>query len=259
VEFDFLPARFNVANIVSRWRERYHAGEEPTHAHAGEGPVTSPHEQTVAVGLADLAGRHFDRLPLRSLRDFFCARPPDSADLAGFRSMLLQEGRVERWETTERGLITEARLGPLAYAREATMDPTGTLRVDWRFSPPDAGVEGWFGTLLCLTLLARQAPDRSVVLIGMDGRERRGAPGDTLQSDDVARLVLEDRAFGFALDITPAPGARLAACPIETLQRSEDRLETTYQGTVFALCWALSPSGPPSPAPGLRLAFRRLT
>src|SRR5439155_19556718 len=225
VEFDFLPCRFNVANIVSRWRERYHAGEEPTHAHAGEGPVTSPHEQTVAVGLADLAGRHFDRLPLRSLRDFYCARPPDPAGLAGFRSMLIQKGRVESWETSERGLITVARLGPLAYTREATMDPSGALQIAWRPSPPGAGAEGWFVTLLCLTLLARRAPDRSVVVVGTDGRERRGAPGDPLEADGVARLVLEDRAFGFALDIIPAPAARLAACPIETLQRSEDRLE----------------------------------
>src|SRR5207247_886864 len=82
----------------------------------------------------------------------------------------------------------------------------------------------------------------------VDGRERRGAPGDPLEVDGVVRLALEDRAFGFALDIIPAPAARLAACPIETLQRSEDRLETTYQGTVFALCWAVSPPGPPSTA-----------
>ena len=259
VEFDFLPCRFNVANIVSRWRERYHAGEEPTHAHAEGGSVASPHEQTVAVDLADLEGRHFDRLPLRSLRDFFCAHPPDPVALGAFRSMLLQQGRVDRWQTSARGLISEARLGPLAYAREVTMDESGDLRVAWRTAPSGAGAEGWFGTLLCLTLLARQAPDRSVVVVSVDGRERRGAPGDPLEVDGVVRLALEDRAFGFALDIIPAPAARLAACPIETLQRSEDRLETTYQGTVFALCWAVSPPGPPSPASTLRLAFRRLT
>src|SRR2546425_13367185 len=94
-----------------------------------------------------------------------------SAALAAFRSMLLQQGRVDRWETSERGLISEARLGPLAYAREVTMDDSGDLRVAWRMAPPGAGAEGWFGTLLCLTLLARQATDRSMVVTGKDGRE----------------------------------------------------------------------------------------
>jgi len=259
VELDYLPSRFNIANIVSRWRERYHEGTEPTHTQAEAGAVASPHERTFAVSRADLEGRHFDRLPLRSGRDFFCAHPPDPATLVGFGAMQLLEGRLARWETTDRGLVSEARLGPLSTTREVTMDPSGELRFAWKHAAAGPPEEGWFGTLLCLTLLARAAPDRSVVVIGEDGRERRGTPGDPLAAERVARLTLEDRAFGFALDVVPAPAARLAACPIETLQRSEDRLEATYQGTVFALCWALSPRGASPPSTGLRLSFRSLS
>ncbi|OLC55405.1 MAG: hypothetical protein AUH92_02225 [Acidobacteria bacterium 13_1_40CM_4_69_4] len=259
VELDYLPCCFNIANVVSRWRERYHEGEDLTH-HPAEGvSVVSPHERAVGVRAADLKGRHFDRLPLRSLRDFFCSRPPSPAALAGFSGMQLMQGRLERWEATGGGLRSEARLGPLTYVREVTMDASGELRAAWRPAVAGPDATGWLGTLLCLTLLARQSADRATVVRHDDAREVRGAPGDPIEAERVARLTLEDRAFGFALDITPVPAAHLVACPIETLQRSEDRLETTYQGTVFALCWALPPPGAPPPAPELRLAFRRLT
>ena len=258
VELDYLPCRFNVANIVSRWRERYHGGEEPVHASAEGAAIASPHERELRVSPADLEGRRFDRLPLRSARDFFCARPPEPTDLAGFDGMHLLEGRVDRWRATESGLISDMHLGSLVYSREVVMDPSGDLRFLWRLADEGAHPEGWLGTLLCLTLLTGRAPDRSLLLQDGRGTIRRFAPGDSLAADDVARVSLEDHAFGFALDILPEPAARLATLPVETLQRSEDRLESTYQGTIFAICWALTRHGAPRVSPGLRLAFRRL-
>jgi len=138
------------------------------------------------------------------------------------------------------------------------MDPSGDLRFLWWLADEGAHPEGWLGTLLCLTLLTGRAPDRSLLLQDGRGAIRRTAPGDSLAADDVARVSLEDHAFGFALDILPEPAARLATLPVETLQRSEDRLESTYQGTIFAICWALTRHGAPRVSPGLRLAFRRL-
>ncbi|MGH2627483.1 MAG: alpha-amylase/4-alpha-glucanotransferase domain-containing protein, partial [Anaerolineales bacterium] len=102
-----------------------------------------------------------------------------------------------------------------------------------------AGGAPWFGTLLCLSLLARQAPDRALRIRLDGGSETLRGPGERAQEEGVAGFALEDRAFGFALDLVPVPAARLVTAPIETLQRSEDRLETVYQGTLFALCWPL--------------------
>jgi len=260
VELDYLPSRFNVANVVSRWRERYHGEDDLAHAPVPAGDLASPHEQAVGIRTADLEGRPFDRLPLRSLRDFVCELPPEPATLGDFRGLDLLEGRPAAWRTTGRGLITEAAPGPLRYCREVSLDPSGVLHVVWRSMSFERQKPGWFGTLLCLTLLARRAEDRSLIVRREEGGgERRGAPGDPVEETRVARLTLEDHVFGFALDVVPSPAARVVACPIETLQRSEDRLETTYQGTIFALCWAWPPPGNPPPAAELRLEFRRLT
>jgi len=81
VELDYLPSRFNVANVVSRWRERYHGEDDLAHAPVPVGDLASPHEQAIGIRPADLEGRPFDRLPLRSLRDFVCELPPDPATL----------------------------------------------------------------------------------------------------------------------------------------------------------------------------------
>ena len=208
---------------------------------------------------ADLETRPFDRLALRSLRDFIGERPPDTASLADFRGLDLLHGRPSAWRTTERGLIIEMDHGPLRYSREVTLHPSGGLQVVWRSTASTRSTGGWFGTLLCLTLLARRAEDRSAIVRREDGSEGKGAPGDPIEEGRLARLTLEDHAFGFALDVVPTPTARLVACPIETVQRSEDRLETTYQGTIFALCWPWPPREGPPRAVEVRLAFRRLT
>ena len=259
VELDFLPARFNVTNVVSRWRERYHDAADLTHSPAAPGALASPHEQAIGIRAGELEGRHFDRLPLRSLRDFWSAAAPESVGLAGFREMDLLSGRLEEWETTRRGFRSRAGLGPLRYGRSVAMEPSGDLTISWDLPPEAAKRGGWFGTLLCFSLLAREAPDRSLILREGSGREVRQAPGASLDMETVAGAILEDRAFGFALDLAPAPAARLAACPIETLQRSEDRIETAYQGTLFALCWpAAEVAGGPG-GPGLRMAFRKLS
>ncbi|HKN48171.1 MAG TPA: alpha-amylase/4-alpha-glucanotransferase domain-containing protein, partial [Candidatus Polarisedimenticolia bacterium] len=115
---------------------------------------------------------------------------------------------------------------------------------------------GWFGTLLCLSLLTRKAPDRALAIeTGQDGASRH-APGDALEARGVSRIVFEDRAFGFALDLAPRPGARLITAPIETLQRSEDRYEAAYQGTLVALCWSLESIAGIGDGPALVLSFR---
>ncbi len=272
VELDYLPARFNVTNVVSRWKEAYHAGVDQTHAQGAAGPLASPHERAAGVPRAALEGRRFDTLPLRSLRDFWSPRPPDVARLERLDDLQLVHGRLQAWEKTERGLRAQGALGAVRWAREAGMEPSGALRVRWEVAdcaggrprPAGAGAarggdpeSGWFGTLLCLSLLTAQAPDRSLRVLEEDGRESRAAPGERIERARVTALRLEDRAFGFSLDVVPSPPARLVAVPIETLQRSEERVHTAYQGTLFALCWALDAAGATA-TPELRIEFSPL-
>jgi alpha-amylase len=256
VELDFLPSRFNVANVVSRWREAYHAGADQTHAPADAGEARSPHEQAVGLGPEEIASRPFDDRPLRSLRDFAAPAAPASSGLARFEGMAFLEGRLPGWSLLPDGFRAACRLAGVDYERTARMEPDGALEIVWRLGGA-LPAESWFGTLLCLTLLTGDAPDRAVVVADRSGSVARGAPGERRDAAQVERLTLEDRAFGFALDILPEPAARLAMAPIETLQRSEDRVQPAYQGTLFALAW---PAASASAAPlRLRLRWRTLS
>jgi alpha-amylase len=258
VELDDLETRFNVTNVLSRWKEAYHEGVDIAHDGSGEGAVASPHEAQVGIKAADLEGRVFDTLPLRSLRDFFCDAPPDPGRLGRFDGLTLVSGRPASWEPAPEGFrVRISRPGP-GYERVVSAGDGGDLDVNWRF---DAAPPGWFGTILCLSLLTPKDDDRSRTIVRAGGgAAERGAPGDPIEVEEAVRLVLEDRVFGFALEVAITPAARLIATPIETLQRAEVRYEAAYQGTMFALCWQL-PQGPPGrPAerggPALRFSFR---
>jgi 4-alpha-glucanotransferase len=251
-ELDDLATRFNVTNVVSRWRESYHAGHDVTHAAAGDGGVASPHEREVGVAESDLAGRTFDTRPLRGLRDFSAAGAFDSEGLARFDGMNFAEGRARSWRAGPRGFTLRVAQPGLTATRTITAEDGGTLRVEWDVETVDGG---WFGTLLCLSLLTPRDEARSRLVVDDSGGEHRGAPGDPIVVEAARRLVLEDRVFGFALEAEFAPGARLVAAPIETLQRAEVRYESAYQGTMFALCWPASVARRAGAGPGLRLRF----
>ena len=257
-ELDDLATRFNVTNVVSRWREAYHAAADLTHAGEGTSGVASPHEQAVGIDAAALAGRAFDTLPLRSLRDFSATGRLDPDRLRCFDGMTLASGRPDGWEPTAHGFTLRFRRPGLAWERTVTAEADGTLRVAWSLDevPGDR-----FGTLLALSLLTPRDADRSrfVTAGGKGAATTADDPGAPLDAPSVGRFALEDRVFGFRLEVECDPPAHLVATPIETLQRAEVRFESAYQGTLFALCWrAPGESEPPSAAarrPRLALRF----
>jgi len=251
-ELDDLATRFNVANVMSRWKESYHAGADVTHGGRGEGGVASPHEQEVGVTRADLEGRPFDPRPLRGLRDFTAAGPFDPDGLARFAGLAFVEGRPQSWEAGPRGFTMRVARPGLAYTRTVGAEPSGALHVGWDLASVE---EEWFGTLLCLSLLTPRDPGRSRVTATAAGQEVRDDPGDPCVIEAARRLVLEDRVFGFALEVEAEPAARLVAAPIETLQRAEVRYETAYQGTMFALCWRASAARRAGGGPAIRMRF----
>jgi hypothetical protein len=258
VELDDLETRFNVTNVLSRWKESYHEGADIVHAAGdGAGAVASPHERAVGIASAELEGRVFDVLPLRSLRDFVVDAPPDPAGLGRFSGMTMLSGPPSWWEPTADGFRMGASIAGADYERVVTIESGGVLAVRWTFETVPSG---WFGTLLCLSLLTPRDPARERRIVRAGGGVVRGAPGETAEVDEATTLILEDRAFGFALEVAISPGARLVATPIETLQRAEVRYETAYQGTLFALCWRLPPGSAQSPAdggaPGIRMSFQ---
>jgi hypothetical protein len=265
VELDDLESRFNVTNVLSRFRESYHEGADLTHGGEGKGAVASPHEQKVGIAAGDLEGRAFDTLPLRSLRDFTAAAPPTPRDLARFEGMTLLSGRPRAWEMTARGFRLQMDSEGVAFDRDVSIDEEGGLHVRWKVERATAG--GIFGTLLALTLLTPKDADRRRLVVPAPAGAGRPQPieddpGAEAAWSDAARLVLEDRVFGFALDVRADPPlSQLTASPIETLQRAEVRYEKAYQGTLFALCWRLPRADEAGTTPGftasLVLRFRK--
>jgi hypothetical protein len=260
VELDELGARFNVTNVMSRWKESYHEGGDVTHGDAAADGVASPHEKAVGVRPADLEGRGFDVLPLRSFRDFAASSVPDAAGLARFEGMTLSSGRPESWEPSEAGFKARLRLGEAAWEKAFAIEADGTVRVRWAFASKPPAV---FGTLLALSLLTPEDKDRSRRILTAAGKPIDDAPGHAATVDEAIGFDLEDRVFGFALEVRVDPAARLVATPIETLQRAEVRFEAAYQGTLFALCWPAGSQTGRRPAgvfsPEVRVKFRRLS
>jgi len=256
-ELDDLGARFNVTNVMARWKESYHEGRDVTHAQATPGAVASPHEVAVGIDPAVLWGRTFDRRALRSLRDFTCDTPPDPRRLAAFEGLACLEGPLSDWVVEEAGFSGRARIGRFAYRRSIDLTSTGALRV--RFEAEEgAAAPAWFGTILFLSLLTPRAPDRSLVIAAGGDRPILCAPGDAIEAKETTRASFEDRAFGFALDLAPSRPAHLTTAPIETLQRSEDRYEAAYQGTAVALCWSRPFARRGAGGLEIGLSFRRL-
>jgi 4-alpha-glucanotransferase len=261
VELDHLPSRFNVTNIVSRWEESYHRAADQTHAHAADEALTSPHERSVAIRGEDLRDQVFDVHPLRSLRDFVSSGPPTIETLSRTGDLESLRGPVLSWRTDETGVIGRARLGPITYQKRVSLDAAGGLTARWDLETQgeeSAAPGAWFATILCLSLLTPKAPDRAMVIEAAGGRATRGAPGDPTVEENAARLTLLDRAFGFALDLVPDRPVRLVTAPIRTLQRSEDRYESTYQGTLVALCWPLGSGKSRLRSAGMTVTFRSL-
>jgi alpha-amylase len=254
VELDDLKSRFNVTNVLSRSREAYHEGSDRTHGGDGEGGVASPHEQAVALTAGDREALVYDALPLRSLRDFTAVTFPTPETLSRFAGMTLASGRPAAWRATADGFRMSLDRPGFPFERRVRIDPEGRLDVSW--DGGDDPREGVFGTLLALTLLTPDDPDR-VRRIVRDGAETiAGPPGEAVAADGARLVVLEDRVFGFALEIGLEPAGHVVAAPIETLQRAEVRTEKAYQGTLFALCWRFPRAASPQGGSRLTLTLR---
>ncbi|HLG19036.1 MAG TPA: alpha-amylase/4-alpha-glucanotransferase domain-containing protein [Bdellovibrionota bacterium] len=237
-ELDFLPARFNVANVISRWKESYHEAADVTHSHNHSGGVVSPHERPVGIDPERLKNWPFDAIPLRSFREFVSPSMPGGTFFEAPGTIDSAQGRLSEWRKEPKGWSGAGRVGNLSYRKEVQIEVPATLHVRLQ-PPPSAGDTRWFGTLLYFTLLTGDAPDRSARYRSSQGKSFQHPPGHPVEISDLEELVWEDNAFHFSMEIRSAPVARVVTRPILTIQRSEDRYESIYQGSALALAWPL--------------------
>lgn len=111
-----------------------------------------------------------------------------------------------------------------------------SLRV--QFTLENTGTEeltGTFGSDWNLTLLAPDAPDRTLAFGDATPVPPNAAPG-AVRAD---KATLSDGWHGVAIGLT-APGATWVHHAIETVSQSEDGFERTYQGTSLLATWKLA-------------------
>ena len=104
----------------------------------------------------------------------------------------------------------------------------------------NAPKEVLLGVEFNLTLLAGDAPDRSLILSGNPTKFKLNEEGEDLEISSL-KLIDEWKGFGVSLEVEKA--GKLFRFPIETISQSEGGLERTYQGTclIFAFSLKLEP------------------
>ncbi len=257
-ELDHLPSHFNLTNIMSRWRESYHDGNDVVHEIENNGDgVASPHEKSVNISSELLKHSHFDQLPIRNLRSFLGIKQPTPEELVRFSGMKLSQGPLINWESFPQGFGGTEQIQETSISKHIEMFPNGDLEIVWMV-PPLSKEEPLFGVLLAISLLTPKAPDRHLILENAEKDEFSCDPGSSLSQKQITTLTWKDEAFDLSFCASTEIPTNLTMTPIETLQRTEDAFTREYQGTLLAIGWDLSTKTTASPLK-LRLSFGRLS
>ncbi|MCB0221086.1 MAG: DUF1925 domain-containing protein, partial [Chrysiogenetes bacterium] len=131
-ELDYLPARFNVTNVMARWRESYHSGADITHESSDSDGVASPHERAVGIEKDALADYHFDKLPLRSLREFTAEHAPGAAGLGAFAGMNRASAPLKDWRIEGAGFVGAGSAGGARFEKRVAFESDTRLACAWK-------------------------------------------------------------------------------------------------------------------------------
>ena len=122
-------------------------------------------------------------------------------------------------------------------AKRYRLEDTETLHVEIEVTNVGGEpIHGFLGSAWNLTLLAPDAPDRTLQFDDATPIAPNSAPGVV----DACNARLSDGWHRVALDLEVSQGARFVHHAIETVSQSEDGFERTYQGTCLMPTWRLS-------------------
>jgi alpha-amylase len=264
VEWDYRPARYNLANVITRRREGYHADLEEA---AAEGKVVTPdmatdseelesiHTETVRAREPDLDKLLFyDPYRRATLIDHFLS--PD-AELDTFY----------RAEYAEAGDFVEQRY-EVETAQPAPGTLTAMLRREGRVSQggqvtpvmvqKHVTIHAGKPLLHVSYTVANQSGEPLVTRFGVEtnwgfagGENKKNAfmvVGDSAKKHSLAEitahevvetLTLEVPLWGLRVSATTSVPAALWRFPLETISNSEAGFERLYQGTTTLLWWPI--------------------
>jgi 4-alpha-glucanotransferase len=238
-ELAYLPRTLDLADVLTRRPEAYHAQLTADAAQRQAGPRTihdAPgHKET---GLA--ARLAYDPFRRASLLDGLFAPGEPLDAVAPWTSAQPALGGIRLSHAIERtdvgvtvtltsedgaaaGLVKRLRVG------------AATLRAEYRIPTPQPA--RW-AVQWNLALTAGDAPGRYLTL------PDRPSLASTGQRDDVDTVTLVDEWIGVRAQLAWSAGAVLAWGPVETVSASEGGFERIYQGLALLLTWPIDAGTP---------------
>lgn len=244
-EVAFRPRALDVADVLTRRREAYHARiTQATGAESpDEGQARSIHDRLAAkeAGLDRLL--EYDGLRRASLREgvLGVADPLDALDpwpAASLTFGTMEMGHVVRDEgdALVASFTAEGPAAvPLAVEKSVRLHAEGarlgvSYRLTWR------GREAFDARWAVQWNLALTAGDASGRYFRFPGRPSLGGRGARAGERE---LVIVDEWIGVELALSSAEPAECAWAPVETVSLSEAGLERIYQGSSIVWCWPL--------------------
>jgi alpha-amylase len=244
-ELGYLPRALDLADVLARRPETYHAQIRAHRAEPGNGGARTIHDAPAhkQAGLDALLA--YDAFRRASLLD-------------GWFTATATLDAVEPWAAAQRAFGAT----PLPHAIDPVKDgvavlfdlaPAGgdaltgdkrvlvrgaTVEARYRLERAGAGpLQGRWATQWNLALTAGEAPDRYLTL---PGRPTLGSSGRT---GDVSTVTLVDEWAGVEARLAWSAGAELAWGPVQTVSVSEGGYERIHQGTALLLAWPVEGDG----------------
>lgn len=254
-ELDFLPARFNLTDTLTRREEIYHRDL----ARLGQAGSESPQE---AVSIHDQAAArepglerylHYDRWPRVSLADRFipaatglepfaagtCAELGDFVDGLYDVSAKTGDGVAGLVLTREGAVGAGAAAAPLRLEKRISLPgDEAALIVRYTLEAGARPIACRFAVENVFSFLAGNAPDR---YFEIPGRPMRGGAHLASRGEEAAvgAVRMVDEWLGIALSVELDPAALLWRFPLETVSNSDAGFERVYQGSVIVPLWDL--------------------
>jgi len=240
-ELAYLPKALDLADVLTRRRESYHAHVGAAGPAGASGQIETIHARAAAkeAGLTELLS--YDRFRRASLLDgLFPATVtleplhPWDASLVTLADWPMEARVAESSDGVTVELSAAAVHGwPLEVEKEIAVPPAEArirvaYRLRWTGGEPLAA--RW-AVQWNLALTAGAAPGRYLDLPGRPSLASRGAVDGRLT------LCLVDEWIGAEVDVRLSQPAHIAWAPVETVSLSEAGFERIYQGSALLISW----------------------
>jgi hypothetical protein len=233
-ELAYVPRALDLADVLTRRPEAYHARLTAQAAHRQEGArtihdVPGHKEAGLAARLA------YDPFRRASLLDGLFAAGDPLDPVAPWAAAQLALGHLRLSHAIERAdsgvalTLTSDDGVPAGFAKRLAVSDA-TLRADYRLRP---AAPGRWAIQWNLALTAGDAPGRYLTL------PNRPSLASTGQLAGLDSVTLVDEWIGVQARLTWSAGAALAWGPVETISVSEAGFERIYQGLALLLTWPL--------------------